>query len=168
MFCLQTITRLNTLIRDKMFDIYPATLDDLGLGGSLRILIDEMKKKLPKDSILKIQLHISNDFTNPEQFKLQIFRMIKELVQNAIKYSEANNIRVTLTQDQQYLSIKVIDDGTGFDSSSVLKSQNSQLGLRSIKYEVSQLKGEFQIKTTKGTQVTIKLPLKSLLGGSQI
>ncbi len=86
-----------------------------------------------------------------------LFRIVQEVLQNAIKHGRAKNIDITIIEDEQWLSIKVTDDGAGFDESSTKKS----VGLLNIKHRTHLLKGTVQWQSAEdaGTTVTIQLPV---------
>ncbi|MGL5042201.1 MAG: sensor histidine kinase, partial [Culicoidibacterales bacterium] len=167
-FILSTYETLNMSLRDKMFELYPSTLSDLGLEQSLRVLLDKLQVSAPQQHDVEILFDSKNDYESEIKIELQvsIFRMVKELVQNAIKHADAQLIIVSLTSNQNYLTVVVSDDGKGFDSERISNYQASHnnFGLLSIKQEVSSLKGTFLIENKiaenqSGLYVEIKLPI---------
>lgn len=92
------------------------------------------------------------------QFQVALFNMIKEMVTNALKHAEADEISIQLTSVFEEKSIELIyeDDGIGFD----LKSINKGLGLNSIQTRVADFKGTISINTAlnRGTVISISIP----------
>ena len=86
---------------------------------------------------------------------MNIYRIIQEAVNNALKYAEAKNIRVVFEQPQGNLQIGVMDDGIGFD----LKTVEMGNGLNNIKKRAADMNAEIQIesKINVGTTVTLKV-----------
>ena len=86
-----------------------------------------------------------------------LYRIIQELVNNAVKHSEATQIFVQIFRDEhQNIAVTVEDNGKGFDSSKIDFLNSS--GIRNLKSRVSYLKGTIDIKSHpgKGTSVFIE------------
>ena len=91
--------------------------------------------------------------------ELAIFRMIQELLTNAVKHAQASEIIINLTQHEDSLNIIVEDNGNGFDADKINKKEG--MGLPSIEKKVAHLNGTFSIDsgTGRGTSIIIDLPL---------
>lgn len=87
-----------------------------------------------------------------------VYRIVQELVNNAIKHAQAKNLLVQLHQSGQekLLAITVEDDGKGFDVASL--KQSGGMGWRNIENRVEFLKGKLDIQSEagKGTSVMIE------------
>jgi signal transduction histidine kinase len=94
---------------------------------------------------------------NPTQ-ALNLFRIVQEGLQNAIKYSEAKYIQVKVQVNEfgtVYLSIN--DDGVGFDKEKTLTQDH--YGLQNMQRRAEEIGGTFQIETKigAGTKVEVRL-----------
>ena len=82
--------------------------------------------------------------------------MIKEAVNNALKYSNAKAITVTLNLNTEAsnISISIEDNGNGFDLNQLRPYSN---GITNMKTRCSELNLRFNIDSelNKGTKVTI-------------
>jgi signal transduction histidine kinase len=89
---------------------------------------------------------------------VHLYRIISELTTNAIKYSKASEIKITLNQHKnQLITLKVNDNGIGFDEKIITKKG---LGLESVKNRVKQINGTLQINTNKkGSKFEINIPI---------
>jgi signal transduction histidine kinase len=92
--------------------------------------------------------------------ELSIFRMVQELVANAIKHSEATKVNIQLTQHEDNLNIIVEDNGKGFNRSQ-LDATKSGMGLTNIEKRVEHLEGNFTVDSIigKGTSILIDIPV---------
>ncbi len=92
--------------------------------------------------------------------ELTIFRIVQELVANAIKHSGASRIGIQLTQHEELLNIIVEDNGTGFDRAALPETKTG-MGLTTIEKRVEHLEGNFTIDSVpgKGTSIIIDLPV---------
>lgn len=89
------------------------------------------------------------------------YRIVQELVNNAIKHAAAKNVLVQVhrSQQEQLLAITVEDDGKGFDTS-ILQTSNG-IGWTNIKNRVEFLKGTIDVNSEqeKGTSVLVEIKL---------
>lgn len=88
-----------------------------------------------------------------------IYRIVQELVNNAIKHSAAKNmlVQVHLSEQEKLLLVTVEDDGKGFDTSTL--KQSSGAGWSNIQNRVEFLKGKIDVNSNpaKGTSVLIEI-----------
>lgn len=97
-------------------------------------------------------------------FELTIFRILQELVTNVIKHANASEANISITRHNDFISIIVEDNGSGFDivKMRAQKDLDSGMGLGSVEKRVLHLKGTFELESNpgKGTQVLIDIPFK--------
>lgn len=92
--------------------------------------------------------------------EVMIYRMVQELINNAVKHSGAGNILVqVIHHSNRQLNITVEDNGKGFNPKQI--KQNAA-GLRSVKSRVEYLNGKMDLQSEqgKGTSVYIECDLK--------
>ena len=89
--------------------------------------------------------------------KLHVYRIIQELLNNALKHANASEIDVQVNKADGALFIVVEDDGTGFDQS----NSTQGLGLGNLQSRVNVLRGEMEIDSSpqRGTSVTVHIAL---------
>jgi two-component system, NarL family, sensor kinase len=92
-----------------------------------------------------------------------IFRVVQELLNNAIKHSQAEKISVTLRVDNR-ITVVVEDNGIGFDPEIFKKDAQSGkgLGLFNIENRARLLgaKLDYAKDLLKGSRTTLTLPLE--------
>ncbi|MES2003633.1 MAG: ATP-binding protein [Bacteroidota bacterium] len=110
---------------------------------------------------LHIQLFRPATLTLKADQQTILFRIVQEILQNAIKHASAKNIEIKIKEDGKLLTIYIADDGTGFTESTVIKS----VGLLNIKHRTKLLGGtvQWQSSINNGTGVTIQLPVNPSL-----
>jgi signal transduction histidine kinase len=104
--------------------------------------------------------------TNADQYllspklKYDIFLILKESLNNTMKYANATAVRVTIQKMPDGLHLKVTDNGIGFDP----KTSPMGNGLRNLKTRAEEHHGKFTVTSApqKGTTIHILIPnLKS-------
>jgi len=91
---------------------------------------------------------------------LHLFRIVQELFNNAIKYSEASQVQLTLETVENMVTLRYKDDGKGFNIAQ--GKQKKGLGLSGIENRAVILEGalDFNSKENEGVEVVVKLDLK--------
>lgn len=91
--------------------------------------------------------------------KMILIRIIQECLNNAIKHAEPNIVSISLVNNEANLSIKIQDDGKGFN----LYTKSTGSGMSNLKNRMATLKGEFKIRSEegKGTEIELSLPLSN-------
>ena len=110
-----------------------------------------------------IEVHYQSNIEDGDltkEYELNIYRIIQELVNNALKYSQCKNIEISLRKDGDNINILVQDDGIGMNTAKPVEG----IGLYNIKTRVDSLHGNIDIDTQLGGGVTayISLPLLTL------
>ncbi len=140
--------------------LIPKSVADYGLSESLTSLVNAVEKS----SGIKIEL-ISNLSQNRlgKNTEVNIFRIIQEFLNNALKHSDANSIVIQIFKDEKLLSLTYEDDGVGFNVESK-KTQADSYGLQNIENRVKLMNGNLQVESEsgKGTFISIELPSKTI------
>ena len=99
-----------------------------------------------------------------KSLKLNIYRIIQELLTNIEKHSDARNVRLNIIVSWPSLIMKFSDDGSGFDFQNAMEISDgkSHSGLRGMMERVRISRGVIKIKSLKdkGTSVNINFPLE--------
>lgn len=88
--------------------------------------------------------------------KINIYRILQELLQNVTKYADAQKCTVTIFEHEKQLVVEVHDDGIGFDVNSLSKG----IGLKNIRERAKSIDSEIEIKSNPNEGTTIKLKVK--------
>ena len=153
---MQMIDEACTEVRDIARNLKPIALDKLGLAAALKDLTNRYSIK----GVMDISLHVHEvDGILSREAKLHVYRIIQELLNNAIKHANASEIDVQVNKVDDALFIMVEDDGNGFD----LNHAKQGLGLGNLQSRVNVLRGEMEIDSSeeKGTSVTVHIPIRT-------
>jgi len=89
---------------------------------------------------------------------LNLFRIVQEAVNNALKHAGAKSIGVRLQLDGKKLSLSIRDDGAGFSGQ---ESPEGHFGLSNMKQRAEELGGKLLITSVRGegTVIAAEIPL---------
>lgn len=140
--------------RQISHDLLPSILDKFGLIEALQELSDNYS-----ETTVTLNFEIQeNSFTIPSKsIELNIFRVIQELISNAIRHGEASIITIQFLLNKTQLKIAVIDNGKGFDTKS--KTHKAGLGLSNIESRMNMIRGQIKFSSiiNEGTTATLLL-----------
>lgn len=96
----------------------------------------------------------------PDAIKIEVYRILQELMTNISRHAEATTVEVQFTQNEDAVNLLVEDTGKGFDITKV----SLGLGLTSIKTRVHNIRGKIHVESAigRGTIVNIDIPLPDL------
>jgi two-component system NarL family sensor kinase len=93
--------------------------------------------------------------------EIVLFRIVQEVLNNALKHSKAKNIDITLHYFTNCFELLVKDNGKGFDLSAIKSKgmSSSGAGLRNIQRRMELIGGQCSINSIlgEGTEVRLKL-----------
>lgn len=142
-------------VRDFIFELRPMMLDDLGLTPTIKRYLDAFKEQ----SALDIRLSITGMERRLESYQeVMIFRAIQELLNNAIRHSQASQVKVQLDMGNSDVKVMVSDNGKGFNVESL--QERGSMGLKVIRERAEMLGGFMQVDSVigQGTRVTFQIP----------
>ncbi len=88
--------------------------------------------------------------------ELSIFRIAKELLNNALKHAKASNIELQLIYFDDFLYLSVEDNGIGYVK---FENEIKGIGLKNVSLRVDYLNGKMnQESSENGTLITIEIP----------
>lgn len=150
-------------VRTATFNLTPPELSDHGIVPALQKMTTELTRLTGKNILFenRTQENIRLD----SLAETNIYRVVQEAVNNAIKYADAGYILVTINYSDGMLSIMVDDDGKGFDEALTENSRHSSdggMGLFFMKERVSYINGRLFVNSVKGkgTRVTVNYPVQ--------
>jgi signal transduction histidine kinase len=140
-------------VRKISRDLLPSTLEKFGLNVALK----EMCERFQSLTEAGITYTEHGEAVPMEKSReIFVFRIVQELINNALKHAHASAISVQVTWDSQ-LTIVVTDNGKGFSPD----VQPKGLGLFNMQNRARVLHGTFIIEsnTSSGTKATLTVPL---------
>ncbi len=137
-------------------------IESHGLIHALQFEIERWKK-FSKNSF---ELNVSTTVKfMDKQKELLIFRIIQEALNNTVKYSDANSVKVIMQKEDDNLVISILDNGKGFDLQTVYENKKAgqMAGLKNMRQRAESLNGQLEILSTpgKGCKIIARIPISS-------
>lgn len=153
----QAITHLDEAIaelRRMARHLLPEAVLAFGLAPALRDLCETVQQT----GALQVQLqtHGLDDPRLPPATEVALFRMVQELLTNALRHAQARQVLVQLMRHGPELQLVVEDNGQGFDPTAA----GAGVGLRSVRTRAAYLGGTLEVQSAPGQGTSISLDLR--------
>lgn len=145
-------------VRKTAHTLMPELLHKYGLEEAVRIHCHSVSNKT-----LDVHFQSYNaSIKLSNNAELVIYRMVQELLNNAVKHADCSQVLVDLSQDERTIAVTIEDNGKGFIPAALSKQDG--MGISNIQSKVMALDGKIEILSERGTgtSITIELPLQNL------
>jgi PAS domain S-box-containing protein len=143
-------------VREISHNISPQVLSTYGLASAINAFISD-KKKI-------IAINFENTIGNKrfmEVKELMLYRIVKELVNNTLKYANASEINMKLDiLANNNVQFCFRDNGMGFNTSELSLKPNKGLGLLNIINRVNTIGGWYNLNSSPGKGFLIEVTFK--------
>ena len=146
---------LYATMRDMIQRLRPEALDEFGLKAAVEQCM--IAFHLDEQNI-DLALTIDDSVNDLEEiYSIASYRIVQELVNNAVKHAQLSWLKVHLTITDQHMYITVEDNGVGFDPI----QKKLGFGLSGVDERARSLGGVVDINTAigKGVRVCVSMPL---------
>jgi len=147
-------------IREISNNLMPKILEQNGIIAAVTDFINmiDVKSKIN----IKFSHELIDESSIPEEYKPHLFRIIQELLNNAVKHAKATHILIQIILKNQNLIMTIKDNGIGFDENIDITKIKSD-GLRNIIRRTELINGKIILESqlNKGTNYTIEITLKN-------
>ena len=145
-------------VRNIALLLRPSMLDDLGLVAAL----EWQGREVSRRSEIEVEVEaegVSDDL--PDEYRVCIYRLVQEALNNAVRHSGAKSAKVILTQTAANIVVRVSDDGRGFDA-----ERTRGLGILGMEERVKRLAGTLVVDSApnRSTTVSAELPFPATPG----
>ncbi|MDK7427455.1 histidine kinase, partial [Bacillus paranthracis] len=142
------------ITRETCNNLRPPFLEELGLEKALLNLIKKINREANflLDYKIEKELRIYNS-----EISHCIYRVTQELLNNAIKHSQATVVKLRLFEQNNYLCLYYVDDGIGMGIGKQVGDLRSTIGIPGVIARVRGLHGSVSIDSTHGSGVRIKI-----------
>ncbi len=142
--------------RQLIAGLRPTVLDDFGLFKALDKEADRLR-----EAGVSVQWSTGYAERLPSQVEIALFRIGQEAINNVLKHAQAGHVQLALALHDGQVSLRIDDNGKGFDPGQPLDAQDAQhLGLATMHERASLLGGQFICTSAPGagTQLHARVP----------
>jgi signal transduction histidine kinase len=151
---LEALRRASSGLRGAIYDLRHER--EGSFVKSVESLVELNRKLTPER---EIALTIGDGFRKavPPEVGVGLLRVLREILTNARRHSEASNVDVRLSAEGNTLVAEVTDDGRGFDPTVT----QGGVGLVGMRERVEELGGEIEVSSRlgEGTEITVRVPV---------
>jgi two-component system sensor histidine kinase UhpB len=143
-------------IRKLSQNLVTPLIKHFGLSKAVEGLLDDVS------AVNNFQIELTADTFYEEDiiydFKLSLFRIVQEQMNNIIKHAKARNANIELARTDKNIYLSIIDDGIGFNP----KQQRKGIGIYNIISRADLYNGVVDIQSApgKGCSISITFPLE--------
>lgn len=146
-------------VRGIAHDLMPPTLVKLGLDKG----IAELCRQITASGQVKMEVVINtNDRRLPARSELQLYRAVREIINNILKHAGATEIGIELRATQRSITVQIKHNGSGITNETVTQLAQSQkgVGLKSIQSRIQLVNGSIQYlsKGIAESEIVIDVP----------
>jgi signal transduction histidine kinase len=135
-------------VRRIAMDLRPATLDDLGIVGTLSWFLREFRSIHPDLKVI-VDIDVSESEVSTS-LVTAIYRVVQEACSNVVRHAGASEIRVALNRLRDSLQLRIEDNGRGMAG-----CERQGMGLRSMRDRVQFSGGSFRLESGVGKGTSI-------------
>ena len=142
-------------MRSLIFELRPAELETEGLAAALRKHVDVVRRLHAQE----IELCVEGDRRLPPDVEKGLLRIAQEALGNAVRHSGAGSVTLTLAAHDSRVSLRVADDGHGFDPEEAV-TRSRRLVLTSMRERAEALGGTLEIDSEPGRGTTVDVEVR--------
>jgi two-component system NarL family sensor kinase len=150
-----------TEVRRISHRLRPAMLDELGLPAALQLL----GREFAESGAAQVDVQVEGEpFELPDEVKTALFRVAQEGLANIAKHAAARRVRIELGFRGGDVSLRMADDGRGFEVETVQLDPQRGIGLRNMRERLASIGGRFDIRAApgSGTRLDASVPAEAL------
>lgn len=137
-------------VRRIAHDMATVTLSRFGLAKALEDLCDNVR--IHGKLAVELTLYGLENRMDPSR-EIMTYRIIQELMSNAMKHAHAKEISVSVTREAGRFSAMVSDDGQGFDPTSAAGG----IGLENVRHRAASMGATVRVDSTPGHGTTVSI-----------
>ena len=130
-------------------------------GKKLTVGIDELLTELSAKQNLVVEWRL-DDVSFEMGIEDHLFRILQEAISNTLRHAKANKLEINLRLSDQLATLKILDDGIGFD---MAQRTVGSYGLGTMQERVDEIGGKLKIisQLGVGTQIEIRIPVDGIV-----
>ena len=158
----ETATAALTEMRALIFQLRPPGLAEQGLVGALQRYVAALGRR----EGLAVRLSISGEERNARGVDLALYRITQEALNNVVRHASAQSVTVDLSMQPDAITLRICDDGHGFDIDNPTSPNGQHLGMTSMRERAAELNGTMNVRSSpdQGTEIVVIVPGRDATG----
>jgi len=158
----ELIDEATTMTRSVTHGLYPVALESGGLTAALEQLANHTRSLNKMNCVLDVGPEVK---VHDPLVAINLYRIAQEAITNALKYSQAGLVRISLARVDGNVRLTLSDDGVGIDPSRLESADG--LGMHSMNHRASLLGGRMLITSNAQHGTTITITYANLEGQNE-
>jgi signal transduction histidine kinase len=160
------IRRASAELRESLFKMYPASVEERGLAPALAAMVDEVC------TTSSLEGHFDNrvgDERLPRGVETILYRVAQEALDNAVKHADAHRIWVALERNRVEARLSVRDDGRRTEPRHAVENRRGASGLDTMRERLALAGGSVDVAPLPegGTRISARVPLAAFRSAAQ-
>jgi len=160
------IQRALKSVRHLTFDLGPAVWNEQGFIPAVRLYARQFAKRTG----IKVRLDAARMRAHlPTRCETALYKVLQGALSNVVAHADAQSVKITLASAQDFVTMRIEDDGRGFDVGRKLGVPRQSYGLRAMRERVELLGGAIHFtsrparrsEASRGTTIEAHLPLQN-------
>jgi signal transduction histidine kinase len=139
-------------MRLLLYELRLVPLEDIRLKEALETRLDSVERRAGA----RAELEIRDDLAWPSFWQGKVYPIVLEALNNSLKHSQADQLRIMVNENRQGVEVIVQDNGLGFNLAQV---NSGGMGLKNMHERAEQLGGSVEIQSGIGAGTTIRILL---------
>ena len=149
------VEETSELVRNLTSDLRPPVLDDYGLLSALRWYGLQLGERA---NLSVAVCGFEREPRLPREIEIGLFRIAQEALTNVVKHASADHASLILQHDAETTTLRIEDDGIGFDPSNVTPPRpDSGWGLLNMHERAEGIGGRFTLTSSSGEGTTVRV-----------
>ena len=160
----EAVSQLGTEIqnlRGLIAELRPAALDEIGVEAAIQGLVERVSATagLAVEANLALASDRRTRGEPGSELESIVYRIVQEALTNVAKHSRAENVRLSVIENNGEIEVSVEDDGVGFDP----EAEHPGFGLAGMRERVAMAGGSLELAAAPGigTKVKVRIPVPS-------
>jgi signal transduction histidine kinase len=145
-------------LRDTIWAMNKSEISVEDLHARILSFVEKAKIAIP-ETTFKVTYDINKNSNFSSLVGMNLFRVVQEAINNAVKYADAQRIIIEISKNNQDFIISIIDNGEGFDINTIDLGN----GLSNMEKRMSEINGKVNIfsEANNGTEIRLELTVKN-------